>query len=167
MSVNAKGAFAAQPVQAARLRAPITDRVNAEPAILHGMSATEAKAIGLVSLLLFAIVVGITFAATRRWQALLLLPIFGPALALWFGSQYLARIKRGRPDGYYSQAIHLWLAARGLARPHLITHDGAWSLGRRLDLALSSAFEPPVESFSPAKPAGHSADSARDASQAP
>lgn len=142
--MNAK-ADSAQVAQAARLRAPITDRVNAEPAILHGMTATEAKAIALISMLVFLLAGGIVFAATRLWQTLLLLAIFGPAATLWFGSQYLARIKRGRPDGYYSQAIHLWMAARGLVRPRFIAHDGVWSLGRPLDLALSAPLDPPPE----------------------
>lgn len=148
--------------QAARLHAPITDRINAEPAILHGMSATEAKAIALISMFMFLLAGSIVFAATRLWQALLLLAIFGPAATLWFGSQYLARIKRGRPDGYYSQAIHIWMAARGLVRPRFITHDGAWSLGRHLDLALSAPFDPPPDA--PIRPGGPSVFSAWRAS---
>lgn len=126
-------------------RAPVTDRVNVEPAILHGMTVTEAKVIGAVSLAIFLLAGGIVSAATGRWQAVMLMAVFGPALTLWFASQYLARIKRGRPDAYYTQAIHLWLVGRGLATPRFITHHGWWSLGRTLDLSLASPLDPPPE----------------------
>lgn len=152
MATPARNAQAAS--DAARLRAPITDRVNVEPAILHGMTLTEAQMIGAASLAIFLILGAILFAATGYWQILLMLGIAGPMATLWFGSKYLAKIKRGRPDAYYTQAIHLWLAERGLAKPKFLTHQGFWSLGRTLDVPLSSDFDPPAEAFGspPRKP---------------
>ena len=135
--------------EAARQRAPITDRVNVEPAILNGMTLTEAKVIGSVSFVVFMLIGALLFSVTHYWQFMLVLGTFGPAFVLWFASQYLARIKRGRPDGYYTQAIHLWLAHRGLATPKFLIYHGWWGLGRSLDLSLASAFEPPPEKFSP------------------
>ena len=135
--------------EAARQRAPITDRVNVEPAILNGMTLTEAKVIGSVSFVVFMLIGALLFSVTHYWQFMLVLGTFGPAFVLWFASQYLARIKRGRPDGYYTQAIHLWLANRGLATPKFLIYHGWWGLGRSLDLSLASAFEPPPEKFSP------------------
>ncbi len=134
--------------EAARQRAPITDRVNVEPAILNGMTLTEAKVIGSVSFVVFMLIGALLFSVTHYWQFMLVLGTFGPAFVLWFASQYLARIKRGRPDGYYTQAIHLWLAHRGLATPKFLIYHGWWGLGRSLDLSLASAFEPPPEKFS-------------------
>ena len=134
-------------LEAAHQRAPITDRVNVEPAILHGMTVTEAQIIGAVSLVVFLLVGALIFGLTGLWQVLLALAVFGPALVLWFSSQYLARIKRGRPDGYYTQAIHLWLAQRGLVKPQFLTHHGWWGLGRTLDLSLVSPLNPPPEPF--------------------
>ena len=87
--------------EAARNRAPITDRVNAEPAILNGMTVTEAQVIGAASLVVFLVLGGLIFVVIGQWQVLLMLAIFGPALVLWFSSLYLAKIKRGRPDGFY------------------------------------------------------------------
>ena len=133
--------------EAARQRAPITDRVNVEPAILNGMTLTEAKVIGSVSFVVFMLIGALLFSVTHYWQFMLVLGTFGPAFVLWFASQYLARIKRGRPDGYYTQAIHLWLAHRGLATPKFLIYHGWWGLGRSLDLSLASAFEPPPEKF--------------------
>ncbi len=138
--------------EAARQRAPITDRVNVEPAILNGMTLTEAKVIGSVSFVVFMLIGALLFSVTHYWQFMLVLGTFGPAFVLWFASQYLARIKRGRPDGYYTQAIHLWLAHRGLATPKFLIYHGWWGLGRSLDLSLASAFEPPPEKFSTLPP---------------
>lgn len=144
--------------QAALQRAPVTDRVNVEPAILHGMTVTEAQVIGAVALALCLLAGAVVYAATGYWQFMLILAIFGTGAVLWFASLYLARIKRGRPDGYYSHAIHLWLAGRGLAKSRFMTYHGFWGLGRTLDLSLVSALHPraerpaqafPSSSFSP------------------
>ena len=133
--------------EAARQRAPITDRVNIEPAILNGMTVTEAQWIAGIAMVVFLLIGGLLYLVTGLWQFVLLLTVFGTALTLWFGSQVLARVKRGRPDTYYTQAIHLWLAHRGLTRPKFITYHGWWSLGRTLDFSLDSPFDPPVEKF--------------------
>ncbi len=133
--------------EAARQRAPITDRVNIEPAILNGMTVTEAQWIAGIAMVVFLLIGGLLYLVTGLWQFVLLLTVFGTALTLWFGSQVLARVKRGRPDAYYTQAIHLWLAHRGLTRPKFITYHGWWSLGRTLDFSLDSPFDPPVEKF--------------------
>ena len=137
---------------AQRLRAPLTDRVNNEPAILHGMSVTEAKVIFLVSFAVFSVVAVIVFAFMHIWQLVVCLVLFGPGLTLWYGSQYLEVIKRGYPDAYYSQAIHRWFAERGMADAHFLLHNGYWSLGRRLvGLDLSTPLAPVPEKQSPAK----------------
>ncbi|HRM94371.1 MAG TPA: TIGR03750 family conjugal transfer protein, partial [Alicycliphilus sp.] len=128
MSTRSRSQAAAD-AEAVRHKAPVTDRVNVEPSILNGMNMPEAQVIGAVSLVVFLIIGGLVFSVTRLWQVWLLLSLIGPTLALWFGSLYLARIKRGRPDAYYTQAIHLWLAQRSLVKPRFITYQGWWSLG--------------------------------------
>ncbi len=139
----------AHATEAARVRAPVTDRVNAEPSILNGMTFSEAQVIAGVSLAVFLVVGGLIFAATRVWQAVLLLALFGPVAVLWYSSQYLQTIKRGRPDGYYTQAIHLWMSERSLVKPKFIRHHGYWDLGRTLDLSLVSPLEPSTEDTPP------------------
>lgn len=138
---------AAEAHAAALARAPITDRVNVEPSILNGMSVTEAKVIGAAALVVFVLIGLAVLATTGMWQVLLLGSLIGPTLTLWFGSEFLARLKRGRPDGYYTQALHLWLAGRGLAQPKFITYQGWWSLGRTLEMRIASPFNPPREEF--------------------
>ena len=133
--------------EAARQRAPITDRVNIEPAILNGMTVTEAQWIAGIAMVVFLLIGGLLYLVTGLWQFVLLLTVFGTALTLWFGSQVLARVKRGRPDAYYTQAIHLWLVQRGLAGAKFIHHQGWWSLGRSLGFSLESPRQPPQEKF--------------------
>lgn len=147
MSTNRSRSRAAQDAEAARQRAPVTDRVNVEPAILNGMTMTEAQVIGGIALAVFLVIGGLVFTITGFWQVWLLLAFAGPTLTLWYGSQYLVRLKRGRPDAFYTQSIHLWLASHGLAKPKFITHHGWWSIGRSLDLSLASPLEPEREEF--------------------
>ena len=138
---------AAADIEAVRHKAPVTDRVNVEPSILNGMNMPEAQVIGAVSLVVFLIIGGLVFSVTRLWQVWLLLSTFGTAMVLWFASLYLARIKRGRPDAYYTQALHLWLVQRGLAGAKFINHHGWWSLGRSMGFSLESPRHPPEEKF--------------------
>lgn len=122
-------------------RAPVTDRVNVEPSILNGMTMSEAQWIAIVSGAVFLVVGLLIFAMTGFWQAILMLAIFGPAVTLWLASNQLLRIKRGRPDGYYAQAIHIWVVRTGLAQSKFITHHGYWELGRSLDLSFTTKFD--------------------------
>lgn len=137
----------AELLRAAHARAPVTDRVNIEPPILNGMNKGEAAVIAPTALVVFLLIGGFVFALTDIWQVMLILPLFGTMATLWYGSRYLARIKRDRPDGFYNQAIHLWRVEHGLARPKFIRHAGWWALGRTLDFSLASRLDPPKEEF--------------------
>ena len=132
---------AQQEVDPTRFRAPVTDRVNVEPAIIRGMTVTEAKVISWVTVPLFLLLGGILLLITGFWQFILVLGVAGPLVSLWYASAYLQKAKRGRPDGYYTQAIHLWLAKRGLVTNKFLTHNGQWDLGRSLDLNLAHPYE--------------------------
>jgi conjugative transfer region protein (TIGR03750 family) len=124
-----------------RFRAPVTDRVNVEPAIIRGMTVTEAKLIFLVTFPLCILLGVVLLMITGFWQFILMLSIIGPLVSLWVASGYLQKIKRGRPDGYYTQAIHLWMAKRGLATNQFLSHNGQWDLGRSMDFALDHPYE--------------------------
>lgn len=124
-----------------RYRAPVTDRVNVEPAILRGMTMTEAKVISLVTVPIFLLLGVALMYFTGFWQFILALGFVGPLITLWYASEYLQGLKRDRPDGYYTQAIHLWLAKRGFVTNKFLSHDGQWDLGRSLDLNLAHPYE--------------------------
>ena len=114
--------------------APVTDRVNVEPPILNGVTASEAKVIGGAAFAFFLVLGAILGWVVGVWQVLLVCAVPGPMVTVWVASTRLARIKRNRPDGYYRQAINQWLAARGLRQAVFISHEGHWESGRRLEL---------------------------------
>lgn len=112
--------------------APLTDRVNAEPAIIHGMSATEGAYIGAAA---FGTGFGLgflIFLVTEFWPLILIFSIGFPIIFLWYGSMYLQKIKRGKPEGTYTQALHIYFAKAGFFKSRYLTHDGYFELGRRL-----------------------------------
>ena len=108
----------------------LADRLNGEPNVFKGCSATE---LGLI--------VG---SATLVWLPVSLLVAwamgapgmgFGLAgvaivLTVIVAARILQRLKRGCPDGHYRQATTLALARFGLVRLPFICRDGHWSLGR-------------------------------------
>ena len=114
------------------LRAPVTDRVNSEPPILNGMTASEGIRIAVACLIVYGFIGSLIYAVTGYWQASVVFMIFATGASLWYASIYLARIKRGRPEGYYVQAIHLWIADLGLKQVQFLRHRSYWSLGRTM-----------------------------------
>jgi len=118
--------------QVVGLGAPLTDRVNVEPPILNGMTATEGKVIGGVAFSVWLVCGGLIAALSGVWQMLLPFGVFGPMVTIWIVSKRLASVKRNRPDGYYTQWLRIEAARRGFGRSPFLSHRGAWSIGRRL-----------------------------------
>lgn len=119
-------------------RAPLTDRVNSQPPIVNGMSAAEAGYLGAASLAVSAAIGGALYAFTGYWHFIFAVSIVGPMLTLWYGSLYLQNVKRGKPEGWYVQAVRIWLGETGLVRRYYLHHDGYYELGRRLDFTLNA-----------------------------
>jgi conjugative transfer region protein (TIGR03750 family) len=112
--------------------APLPDRVNAEPAIIKGLSYTESKwAIGLAFLLWFPVgsLLGL---ALHHLPVAVLVIATGSIATVWLAAGYLATMKRNRPDHYYVQLLKHRAARLGLIRSHFVTHAGTWDLGRSL-----------------------------------
>lgn len=124
-----------------KIRTPLTDRVNVEPAIINGMTSTEANYIAVVSFALSLLVGVALFIVTGFWPLLVVFCIGGPVLSLWYGSLYLQTIKRNRPDGFYVQAAHIWLSKIGIIRCRFIRHNRFYELGASINLT----FNPPLE----------------------
>ncbi|WP_313569344.1 TIGR03750 family conjugal transfer protein [Comamonas terrigena] len=122
-------------------KTPLTDRVNVEPAIINGMTSTEANYIAVVSFALSLLVGVALFIVTGFWPLLVVFCIGGPVLSLWYGSLYLQTIKRNRPDGFYVQAAHIWLSKIGIIRCRFIRHNRFYELGASINLT----FNPPLE----------------------
>jgi conjugative transfer region protein (TIGR03750 family) len=130
-------------------RAPVTDRVNVEPAILRGMTISEAQIVASVSMVAFLLLGAILWRLTGFWQIVLILGIFGPSVCIWYASSYLAQVKLNRPDAYCTQAIHIWWAKLGVVSCKFTRHSGYWSLGRGLGMDLSGVFDVDATSTKP------------------
>ena len=112
--------------------APIPDRVNAEPAIIKGLSLTESKwAIGL-AVLLWLPVGGLVGLAVQQLPVALLIIATGPIATVWLAAGQMAKLKRNRPDHYYLHLLLHWAASARLIRSEFVTHSGAWDMGRTL-----------------------------------
>ncbi|MBC7501845.1 MAG: TIGR03750 family conjugal transfer protein [Herminiimonas sp.] len=117
--------------------APLTDRINAEPAILRGLSSTESLlAIGLsfafwipVSLT-FSVLVGHLMVAVAVMGA-------GPIMTVWLMSGWFQKVKRDRPDYYYQHLIKKWMADKGPMKARFVSQSGLWELGRSLPVLRS------------------------------
>ena len=114
----------------------LADRLNAEPVIFRGCSASE---LGLI-----------VAVAAAVWLPLsLLLAWLGGAVTMGFGfagigivatvlgiASLFQRFKRNRPEGYYQQRCALWLDQKGLRRAPFISRSGTWDIGRRGHVTL-------------------------------
>jgi conjugative transfer region protein (TIGR03750 family) len=113
---------------------PITDRCNTEPAILRGLSYSEAK-VAIWFVTPFWLLIGVVVAfATEIWAIAVLVASLGPMLTVWILAGWLARIKRNKPDYYYLHRANFWLAKNGLRKSVLINHYGYWELGREANM---------------------------------
>lgn len=128
---------------------PLTDRVNTEPAIINGMAATEANYIAAVSFALSVLVGGALFSITRFWPLLVIACIGGPLLSLWYGSLYLQKVKRDRPDGFYVQAVHIWLSKIGLIQCRFNRHNRYYEIGASINIRFNPPLDFPAEKTSP------------------
>jgi conjugative transfer region protein (TIGR03750 family) len=111
-------------------QAPLADRVNVEPPIINGMSQSEASYTALVAFVVWCVVGLLVAWASGLWPLFIVTAAAGTLGTVWPLSQYMATLKRNRPDGYYEQWIRRRLASVGLRRSRLICHHGHWQLGR-------------------------------------
>ncbi len=112
------------------LEAPCIDRVNVEPAILLGLSSSEAVWTIAAA---FAIWVPVGLAvglATRIMAIGVLVATLMPLATVYLAALKMAAVKRDRPDLYYLHLFRQSLARRGLRRSRFIVHSGGWDLGR-------------------------------------
>ena len=116
----------------------LADRLNAEPVIFRGCSASE---LGVI----------VALAAVVWLPLSLLLAWLGGAVTMGFGfagigivatvlgiASLFQRLKRNRPDGYYQQRFVIWLHDGGFRRAPFVRRTGAWEIGRTFHAPLPS-----------------------------
>lgn len=113
-------------------QAPLSERVNNEPAILKGLSSSETTVAALCFTPLWFVIGGLLSLLLQRWQIVMALTIIGPAVSVWYAAGYFATLKRNRPDHYYQHAFVVWRHRLGLSKTPFIVQRGPWELGRIL-----------------------------------
>ena len=114
------------------LDAPCVDRVNVEPAILLGLSSTEAVWT-IVAAFSVWVPIGVLIGLLTRSMAIgVLFSSVTPLATVYIAAQKMAAVKRDRPDLYYLHLFRQTLARTGLRRSRFVIHFGGWDLGRSL-----------------------------------
>ena len=114
------------------LDAPCVDRVNVEPAILLGLSSTEAVWT-IVAAFSVWVPIGVLIGLLTRSMAIgVLFSSVTPLITVYIAAQKMAAVKRDRPDLYYLHLFRQTLARTGLRRSRFVIHFGGWDLGRSL-----------------------------------
>ncbi|MEM1402963.1 MAG: TIGR03750 family conjugal transfer protein [Pseudomonadota bacterium] len=116
----------------------LADRLNVEPVIFKGCSASELGVIvgvaAVIWLPLSLLIAGLAGAITMGF-GLAGLGIVATVLAT---ASVFQRLKRNRPDGYYQQRLLIWLDEVGLRRAPFVRRSGAWDIGRSQRATLPS-----------------------------
>jgi conjugative transfer region protein (TIGR03750 family) len=112
--------------------APCVDRVNVEPAILLGLSSSEAVWTIAAAFSVW-VPIGILMGLVTRSMAIgVLIASVTPLLTVYVAALKMAAVKRDRPDLYYLHLFRQRLARIGLRHSRFINHAGPWDLGRSL-----------------------------------
>lgn len=119
--------------------APEIDRVNVEPAILLGLSSSEALWTISVAFAIWIPIAGVISAMSSSFPLFILLATSLPLVTVWIMAKKMAAVKRNRPDLYYVHAMRKWAAMKGIRRSRYLTHVGEWDVGRSFqDVAAPS-----------------------------
>ncbi|HAB4051484.1 TPA_asm: TIGR03750 family conjugal transfer protein [Salmonella enterica subsp. diarizonae] len=108
----------------------LPERLNREPAVFRGLTVSELLIALLVGLATGAIAGTIPAILWRNWSLIPSNSVPGGALAILCGGRWLARLKRGRPEGWLYRALELKLACVGIGAQRFILHDGVWAIRR-------------------------------------
>jgi len=113
-----------------RNNVPLTDRVNAEPAILRGLSSTEAVIAIAVSFAIWIPISLVIAFAVGHMQVSVIFMGAGPIASVWLLSGWFQKVKRDQPDYVYLHKYRKWMAAKGLSVPRFLSHSGYFDIGR-------------------------------------
>lgn len=109
----------------------IPDRLNEEPIIFIGMTDSELKMAGMVSVgfwIPVCVVVATLLGAGILGLAAGTLLAFA---SMWFIGKKLRVIKRGRPKQFHVMTIAAWLEDHGLKSQTMIRQSTIWDIQRK------------------------------------
>lgn len=110
--------------------APLTDRSNREPAILRGLTSSEAQLAIAIVMPIWVLVGALVAIVTGFWALGVLIASLAPMLSIWRIGGWLAKVKRNKPDYYYLHRANFWMAKNGLRKSRFLNHKGYWEIGR-------------------------------------
>lgn len=116
--------------------APLTDRVNAEPAILRGLSSSEALMAIVLSFAFWIPVSLVIGFAVGHLQVSVIFMGAGPICTVWLLSGWFQKVKRDQPDYVYLHKYKKWMAAKGLSVPRFLSRSGYFDIGRSVPNAI-------------------------------
>ena len=108
----------------------LATRLDTEPVIFRGCSSSELGTIVGISA---AVWLPVSFLLAGLLGAFTMgagIAMVGVLTTTFVMATLFQRLKRGRPDGYYQQALRLKLEDLGLRRSGFIRRTGAWDIGR-------------------------------------
>ena len=108
----------------------IPDRLNEQPAVMRGCSWPELHSILRQSFFIalpIAIIIAIVW--NNYSTILATTPIF-LAFSFWILTGRMARLKNGRPVGYFLVRSTLKKQRRGFGKKKFIEHDGFWKISK-------------------------------------
>jgi len=109
----------------------IPDRLNEEPIIFIGMTDSELKLAGMVSVSFWVpvcVVVATVLGVGILGLAAGTLSAFA---SMWFIGKKLRVIKRGRPKQFHVMTITAWLEDNGLKPQTMIRQSTVWDIKRK------------------------------------
>lgn len=110
----------------------IPDRLNEEPVIYIGMTNSELKLAGMVSVA-FWIPVCLLIASLLGKGILGLAAGTGLAFAtMWLVGKKLRVLKRGKPKQFHVMSIAAWLEDHGLKPQTMIRQTAVWDIRRKV-----------------------------------
>ena len=118
---------------------PLADRINAEPAILRGLSSSEAL-MAIVVAFAFWVPVGLLIGAVvGHMQVSVIFMGFGSLGTVWLSSGWFQKVKRDRPDFYYQHQFKKWRVRFGMSH-RFLNQSGVWDLGRSMPEAAKASW---------------------------
>jgi conjugative transfer region protein (TIGR03750 family) len=107
----------------------LPDRLNAEPVVFRGFTTPE---LGLAALagVGIGLIGSVPLAAVAGWVMIPTGMLVMPLVVIGFGGQWLARLKRGKPEHYIWQQLAIKKRRLGMGDRTLIVVSQGWSLHR-------------------------------------
>ncbi|MCX8649586.1 TIGR03750 family conjugal transfer protein [Gilliamella sp. B2776] len=109
----------------------LPDRLNRMPVVYKGMTVRELLLMIGVGTIIGSLLGIILFILFGRWVLIPSAIVFMPLPTLFFGGNKIAKLKRGKPETWFSRSIDLFFAKKGFNGNNLIFNDEQFIVRRK------------------------------------